>query len=68
MKRNRKKATETPFNLLIKIYDQITFQKKEINECNLYLKSLSQIYFKKNISNEALQVELKKAEEKYPDN
>ena len=28
LKRNRKRATEPPFNLIIKIYDQLSFQKK----------------------------------------
>lgn len=68
VRRNKKKAGEPPYNFILKVYDSVVANRKEANEVTLYLKAVSLIYQRKNLTPDNLLLELKKCEEKYAAN
>ena len=54
LRRNKKKAGEVPYSLILRVYDCVQAQKKELNEVNVYLKSESQVLGRKNLSGDKL--------------
>jgi hypothetical protein len=68
LKKNKKKAVEVPYSLILRLYETIISQRRELNEGNLYLKACSQLYLRKNLNSENLSLEIKKLDEKYASN